>query len=110
MSMVLEGMETESSRILLYPNYNEPVTTFSLVMDMAAYSRQEETTSLLHGALRTILPILYYKLALGILALGLVFTGMMIAITSAAFLGLVGFTSYYYSFRLGAKCWEAMEI
>jgi len=76
---------------------------------MAAYSRQEETISLLHCALRTTLPILYYKLALGILAAGLLFTETMIAISSAAFLALVGFT-FYHSFRLGAKYWEEMEI
>ncbi|MCD5413125.1 MAG: hypothetical protein LR006_03345 [Dehalococcoidia bacterium] len=82
---------------------------FSLMIDMAAYSRQEETTNLLHRVLRIILPIVYYKLALGILAVGLVFTGVMIAISNAAFLAFVGFTSYH-SLRFGAKCWEMMEI
>lgn len=82
---------------------------FSLMIDMAAYSRQEETTNLLHRVLRIILPIVYYKLALGILAVGLVFTGVMIAISNAAFMALVGFTSYH-SLRFGAKCWEMMEI
>ncbi|MCL0049326.1 hypothetical protein M1N13_03440 [Dehalococcoidia bacterium] len=82
---------------------------FSLMIDMAAYSRQEETTNLLHRVLRIILPIVYYKLALGILAVGLVFAEMMIAISSAAFLAFVGYT-FNHSFRLGAKYWEMMEV
>ncbi|MCL0102707.1 hypothetical protein M1N93_01950 [Dehalococcoidia bacterium] len=44
-----------------------------------------------------------------ILLPGLIVTGVMIPISSAAFLALVGYT-FYHSFRLGAKYWEAMEV
>lgn len=85
------------------------VGTLSRGLDMVGYSRQRETDSLPGRVLRNVSPILYYILALGILAPGLIFTGMTIAISSAAFLALVGFI-FCYSFRLGAKCWEEMEI
>lgn len=98
------------------------VGALKLGLDIAGIAGRGETTNLLDRALPHVLPKLYYILALGILALGLAYTeigflgflhhlpqGLMTSISSAAFLGLVGFTSYY-SFRLGAKYWEEMEI
>jgi len=68
------------------------------------------------GFLRDFLPGLYYILALGILAVGMLIglllpQGLMIvtAISGAIFIALVGFTFYYF-LRLCARCWEEMEI
>lgn len=90
--------------------------------DMVGYGGQGEVTTVIGGIVLQILPFLYYILALGILALGQIYTqirllsfmhhwpqGLVITISGAIFLTLVGFT-FYYSFRLGAWYWERMEI
>ncbi|MFW0859258.1 MAG: putative ABC transporter permease subunit [Dehalococcoidia bacterium] len=98
------------------------VTVLILALDMAGYAGQRETASVTGGIVRNILPWAYYIVALGILASGLVYAeigflgflhhlpeGLVTTVSGAIFLALTGFT-FYYSFRLGARGWERMEI
>ena len=89
---------------------------------IANCTQQRKTTNLINRFTRRILPFAYYIVALGILALGQIYTefnflgflrhlpqGMVPIITGTIFLGLSAFT-LYSSLRLGAKHWEEMEI
>ncbi len=95
---------------------------FDIALDMLGYSQQEESVTLLLRIGRSILPFVYYIVALGVLALGQVYshlgfmrfihhwspsTGM--AVSGALFLILSG-VIFYYSLRMGTKYWEEMEI
>lgn len=93
-----------------------------LGMDMVGYGGQGEIATAIGGIVPQILPFLFYILALGILALGKIYTqirllsfihhwsqGLVLTISGAIFLTLVGFC-IYYSFRLGTRYWEKMEI
>jgi len=91
-------------------------------MEIVGFARQGEIINPIGGLLRRILPFIYYIVALGILALGQVYTEfeflgslhhlpqeMMTTVSGGIFLALSAFTSYY-SLRLGARYWERMEI
>lgn len=98
------------------------VGALSLALEMEDYTVRSESFSLARRFLRSILPFVYYIVALGILALGQVYAelgflrflhylpqGLVTTISGAVFLTLTSF-AFYYSFRLGAKSWEEMEI
>lgn len=91
-------------------------------MEMVGCARQGEPKNSMDGLVHRVLPFVYYIVALGILALGQIYAefdslgflhhlpeGMMPIMTGAIFLGSSAFT-FYYSFRLGARYWEMMEI
>ncbi|MBS3938498.1 MAG: hypothetical protein KGZ50_08005 [Peptococcaceae bacterium] len=98
------------------------VNLLALALYIERPTEQHETYNSVFGALRKVLPFLYYIFALSILAIGLVHTHirilnflnntpewLIITISGVIFLVLSCIT-ICYSFRLGVKQWERMEI
>jgi hypothetical protein len=98
------------------------VTMLSLALEIAGYTGKTGAGSLTGRVVRNVLPWVYYIVALGILALGQVYTefgflgflhhlpqGLMTATSGVILLALTAFT-FYQSFRIGARYWEEMEI
>jgi hypothetical protein len=94
----------------------------SLPLEIAGYTGKAWAANITGRIVRNVLPWVYYIVALGILALGQVYTefgflgflhhlpqGLMTAISGVIFLTLTAFT-FYHSSRLGARYWEEMEI
>jgi hypothetical protein len=94
---------------------------FESVLSMAAMEGKWWLATPAGFYVRAFLPVLYYILALGILALGMIYEiwlveflhhlpqGLEFTISGAIFLALTGFTLYYF-LRLCARYWEEMEI
>jgi len=108
--------------VIIFALLTGSVGALAIAVEIASCTHQSNTTNLIDGFVCRILPFAYYIVALGILALGQIYTefdflgflhhlpqGMVPIITGVIFLGLSAFT-FYSSFRLGAKHWEEMEI
>ena len=116
------GIVVIVSSLLILAILSGTVNAFAGAMEILGYSQQEESANLLARIGRSILPYVYYIVALGMLALGQVYmyvgflrfihhwspsTAMVVSV--ALFL-ILSSVVLYHSFRLGAKYWEEMEI